>query len=55
MHEGAVLEMTKNELQNIGPAVKRGLMGSWKSLLGSQGTPIYILGRVSVHNEKERK
>jgi len=56
MHEGAVLEMKKNELQNIGPAIKQGLMGSWSKAHSVSRALLYIfLGRVNVHNEKERK
>ena len=55
MHEGTVLEMKKNELQNIGPAIKQGLMGSWSKAHSVSRALLYIfLGRVNVHNEKEK-
>ena len=42
MHEGTVLEMKKNELQNIGPAIKRGLMGSWSKAYSVRRALLYI-------------
>jgi len=47
--------MTKNELKNIGPAIKTGFNGLREKLTWFAGHS-YIYPRwVSIHNEKEKK